>query len=246
MARQRTMVKPVRPEPEAWDRLREMFDSWAERGSGAGMKDSHMHLALAIVNELPAADNDVILDLSCGEGWFTRYLATEVAPKGQVIGVDISEKMVEAARANPDNPKNVKFEVATAEDLPLEGDLFDHIVSIESFYYYPDQVSAGHEMFRVMKPGGTFFVAMNFYLENPYTHHWRDLIEASMHCKGTDQYNTLYRACGFIDVGDQRVRGGADAKGEVDGKWIRTQDQLEGFLAEGALLISGRKPPEDI
>ncbi len=245
MARQRTPVKPYRPDPDAWDRLTGLFDEWAESRSGTGMEESHQHLGAAIATELPAASDEVLLDLSCGTGWFARHLATETASDGQVIGVDLSPKMIETARESPDNPDNVRFDVAQAEELPLDDDSVDHIVSLESFYYYPDQVSAAHEMFRVLKPGGTFFVAMNFFLEHAASHHWRDLLEVTMHCKGADQYNTLFRAAGFIDVGDQRVRYEGEVS-EPDGKWMRNEAEAQTFFEEGALLISGRKPPEDM
>lgn len=233
------------PDTQAWDRLLEMFNEWARLGIGSIMEKSHMYLGLAIANELPAGESDTILDLSCGDGWFARHLATEVSPGGQVIGVDLSPEMIESARNNPENPANVRFDIARAEDLPMDDHSIDHITSIESFYYYPDQVAAGHEIFRVLKPGGTFFVAMHFFLENRYTHHWRNHLEVLMHCKGADQYNTLFRACGFIDVGDQRIRAESELSEEVDGKWFESREQLVGFKEEGALLISGRRPPEE-
>lgn len=245
MVRQASSSTPPQPNPQAWDRLRETFDEWAQLGSAALMKEGHIHLGLAIANELPADESDTILDLSCGEGWFTRHLATSVVPGGHVIGVDLSPAMIDEARNNPENPANAKYEVSTAEDLPFEDQSINHIISVESFYYYPDQVAAGHEMFRVLKPGGTFFVAMHFYLENQYSHHWRNQLSVSMHCKGSDQYNTLFRACGFIDVGDQRIQDESDLPSEVDGKWFMSMDQLTNFRQEGALLISGRRPPEE-
>jgi ubiquinone/menaquinone biosynthesis C-methylase UbiE len=245
MVRQQSFTKTPRPEPESWERIREMFDGWVQQDSGTGMQEKHLHLGLAIIAEMPCRDNDTILDLSCGEGWFSRYLAVQVVPKGHVIGVDLSPLMIEHAQNEYENPKNVRFQVATAEQLPLEDASVDHVVNIEAFYYYPDQVAAGHEIFRVLKPGGTFFVAMNYYLENRYSHHWMDLIKVPMHCKGIEQYNTLFRACGFIDVGDQRIREYGDAEEKPDGKWIRNLEQLQGFRQEGALLISGRRPPTE-
>ena len=233
-------------EKDAWARISEEFDEWAEQGKGEGMAESHAFLGMAIAQELPAGGKDTVLDLSCGAGWFSRYLAKEVVPDGQVIGVDLSPKMLEAAKTASEGIVNLRFEVARAEELPFEDHSIDHIVNIESFYYYPDQVAAGHEMFRVLKPGGTFFVAMDFFLENRHTHRWTDLMEVPMQCMGTDQYNTLFRACGFIDVGDQRIRDSAELPEKADGKWFRTMEQLRGFREEGSLLISGRKPPEEL
>ncbi|MFC1627720.1 class I SAM-dependent methyltransferase [Gemmatimonadota bacterium] len=236
---------PTDPNPQAWERLQETFDGWAREGTAALMREGHSHLGLTIASELPAGSSDTILDLSCGEGWFTRHLATEVVPDGHVIGVDLSPGMIDEASAVSDNPGNVRFEVANAEELPFEDKSIDHIASIESFYYFPNQVSAGHEMFRVLKPGGTFFVAMHYFLENPWSHQWRTYLDVSMHCKGTEQYNTLFRACGFIDVGDQRIREEGDLPQKIDGKWFTTLEQLKNFREEGALLISGRRPPEE-
>jgi hypothetical protein len=66
-----------------------------------------------------------------------------------------------------------------------------------------------------------------------------------MHCKGSEQYNTLFRACGFIDVGDQRIREEGDLPEEIDGRWFTSLEQLKNFREEGALLISGQRPPEE-
>jgi len=231
--------------PDSWERLRETFDAIAVEGAADLMQENHMHLGLAIAAELPATENETVLDLSCGDGWFTRHLATEFIPNGQVIGVDLSPEMITRASGHEENPATIRFETANAEELPLEDASVDHIVSIESFYYYPNQVKVGHEMFRVLKPGGTFFVAMHFYLENEWAHGWSDLMQVPMHCKGADQYNTLFRACGFIDVGDQRIRDEAELPEEVDGKWFRSLEQLKNFRETGALLVSGRRPPEE-
>jgi ubiquinone/menaquinone biosynthesis C-methylase UbiE len=230
---------------ESWDRIKDVFDGWADEGAGDAMEEAHHHLGHAIAQELPAGEKDTVLDLSCGSGWFARHLASEFLPNGHLIGIDLSPKMIEAAKESNSDLSNVRFEVARAEKLPLDDASVDHVVSVESFYYYPNQVTAGHEMFRVLKPGGTFFVAMNYYLENRFAHRWADLIDAVMHCKGADQYNTLFRACGFIDVGDQRIRDESPEPEKADGKWFKTLDQLRGFREEGSMLISGRKPPEE-
>jgi len=247
MSEAETQASEAQPDSieESWDRIKDVFDVWADEGAGDAMEEAHHHLGLAIAQELPVGEKDTVLDLSCGTGWFAHHLASEILPSGHIVGIDLSPKMIEEARSTTSDLSNVKFEVARAEKLPLDDESVDHVVSVESFYYYPDQVAAGHEMFRVLKPGGTFFVAMNYYLENRYAHRWADSIDAVMHCKGTDQYNTLFRACGFIDVGDQRIRDEGPEPEKADGKWFKTLDQLKGFREEGSLLISGRKPPEE-
>ena len=49
---------------ETWERLRDTFDTIAREGSATLMRENYMHLGLAIANELPAMDKDMVLDLS--------------------------------------------------------------------------------------------------------------------------------------------------------------------------------------
>ena len=69
---------------------------------------------------------------------------------GQVVGVDISDEMVRQARAESRDFENVMFVVGSAAQIPWEENFFDKVLSVESFYFYPDQERALAELFRVM------------------------------------------------------------------------------------------------
>ena len=67
---------------------------------------------------------------------------------------------------------NVMFVVGSAEKIPWEENFFDKVLSVESFYYYPDQDRALHELFRVLAPRGRVFILINLYKDNPYSLRW--------------------------------------------------------------------------
>ena len=50
--------------------------------------------------------------------------------------------------------------------IPWEENFFDKVLSVESFYYYPDQDRALMELFRVMAPRGRLFILINLYKDN--------------------------------------------------------------------------------
>ncbi|MGJ3260595.1 MAG: methyltransferase domain-containing protein [Rhodospirillales bacterium] len=93
-----------------------------------------------------------ILDVGCGDG----VLAVNLANSGaHVTGVDVSERMIEAARARArGDGADISFRVANAGDLPFEDDTFDAVVAVTVLCFVEDPEAAIKEMRRVLKPGG--------------------------------------------------------------------------------------------
>jgi len=96
-----------------------------------------------------------VLDVGCGVGVTPCYIAKRFGCR--VVGVDISERMVERSkeRAKEENIANkVEFRVADAQDLPFEDAVFDAVIT-ESVASFPeDKQKAVKEYVRVTKPGG--------------------------------------------------------------------------------------------
>lgn len=94
-----------------------------------------------------------VLDIGSGPGFLAAQIADKVGPDGEVIGIDISEQMVERASERSEHDW-LTCHCANATDLPFEGDYFDLVVSTQVAEYVPDVAKFCSEISRVLKPGG--------------------------------------------------------------------------------------------
>ena len=90
-----------------------------------------------------------ILDVGCGSGEFTRYIAQE-HPDADFVGVDREQHLIEYARGQ--NSGNILYEVADALKLPFSDNSFDLVVSHTFFTSVAEPDAAMKEMRRVCKP----------------------------------------------------------------------------------------------
>lgn len=100
---------------------------------GAGWERAMEHDDLLAL--LPAAAGRRALDLGCGAGQLAHYLAASGA--ADVVGIDVSERMLALARADFNHP-NVRYERAAIEDLTFPPARFDLVVSSLAFHYVDD------------------------------------------------------------------------------------------------------------
>jgi demethylmenaquinone methyltransferase/2-methoxy-6-polyprenyl-1,4-benzoquinol methylase len=98
---------------------------------------------------------DRVLDVATGTGDLAVELAGRVAPTGEVIGADFSEKMLELAR---EKAPQLRFEVANAMDLPFGDNEFDAATVGFGARNFSDLERGLGEMTRVVKPGGRVVV----------------------------------------------------------------------------------------
>src|SRR5271154_4625225 len=124
------------PEPKPQQRLREEFDRWAADGKGESMEHDHWPIAKPALALMQIAPTDNVLDAGCGAGWLSRILAKKV-PQGRVVGMDISDEMIQHARAAGAGFVNLGFVVGGVGEIPWEPDFFTRAISVESSYYWP-------------------------------------------------------------------------------------------------------------
>ncbi len=98
-----------------------------------------------------------VLDVGCGTGTFAARLATR-NPAQSVVGVDVSDGMLDEARRKTAAFPNVRFEQARAADLPLADASVDVVVSASALHYVDQPGDALAEARRVLRPGGRLAV----------------------------------------------------------------------------------------
>lgn len=97
-----------------------------------------------------------VLDIGSGAGLDSLVTARLVGPTGSVVGVDMTEEMVDKARrgATKAGLANVEFLVAPAEKLPFEDEGFDLIITNGVINLAPEKEPLLKEAYRVLRPGG--------------------------------------------------------------------------------------------
>ena len=102
-----------------------------------------------------------VLDVGCGFGGTSRYLAKKLGPKSSVTGITLSPKQVERGTelAKEQGTPNAKFTVMNALGMEFPDNSFDIVWACESGEHMPDKELYIKEMMRVLKPGGKFVMA---------------------------------------------------------------------------------------
>lgn len=105
-----------------------------------------------------------VLDLACGDGFYTRRIAERLGPGAFITGVDLNlaylAKAGEAA-SRPSGPARIDFVAASFDRLPYLDGTFDFVWCAQSLYSLPDPVVAIGHMARVLRPGGLVAILEN-------------------------------------------------------------------------------------
>jgi arsenite methyltransferase len=165
---------------------------------------------------------EVVLDLGSGAGFDCFLAAGKVGPAGRVIGVDMTDAMLEKARANAAKAGlgNVEFRKGEIEALPVEGDSIDVVISNCVLNLVPDKDRAFREIHRVLKSGGRLAVSDMAWEIEPAASVRKDM-EALVGCIGgalvIDDYASRLKRSGFARVEIERHPEAARKMVEVSG-----------------------------
>jgi arsenite methyltransferase len=172
-----------------------------------------------------------VLNVGCGIGISSAYIARKHGC--HVVGVDISEKMIEWSRKRAYEERvadRVEFRVANVLELPFEADRFDAVIAESVIGFVDDKARAIRECRRVTRPGG--YVALNesFFTEAP-TPEVGEIVrrELGVDIPVVQTWQTLWQASGLQD---RVVRfHPIDARREIRGRlqWIGARWALKAF-----------------
>jgi len=228
------------------EKLQREFNRWVQEGEGEKMEHHHLNITEKTIRLMDLRPGERVLDLGCGSGWATRLLARLVSdgPEGfgQVVGLDVSDEMIRQARAASKDFENILYVWGSAQQIPWEENFFDKVLSVESFYYYPDQDRALAELFRVLAPRGRMFILINLYKDNPYSLQWVDRLKVPVHVRSAAEYVDLLKKHAFENVEARQIPDDTPTPDDYVTQSFHSLDDLRAFKKTGALLLMASKP----
>ncbi len=148
---------------------------------------------------------EIVLDLGSGAGFDCFLAVHKVGPTGKVIGVDMTPEMLKKARENAKKSgyTNVEFRRGEIENLPVEDNSVDVIISNCVINLATNKKKVFQEAFRVLKPGGRFAVS-DIVLLKELPEKIKNSVEAYVGCIagaiGKKAYVGAIKAAGFRKV----------------------------------------------
>ena len=134
------------------------------------MNIEHSHITRWGLSHISINKDDTIMDIGCGGGKTVNTLA-KIATEGKIYGIDYSE--VSVAVASNTNKKLINAGLveilhASVESLPFPDNMFNLVIAIESYYFWPDLVNTLKEIRRVLKQGGSLILINACYRDERF------------------------------------------------------------------------------
>lgn len=185
-------------------------------------------------------EGDTVLDLGSGAGFDLILAAKKVGPNGHVIGVDMTEAMIEKARANihAEGLTNVEIRYGLIEQLPVESSSVDWVISNCVINLSPEKSRVFSEIHRVLKPGGQMLVS--------------DIVARNLP-DWFRQNSNLYAACVGGAISEEDYLAGLHRAGLTEvgvlNRFVYETSQIKAFFASeeipGLQEIIAEHPAED-
>jgi SAM-dependent methyltransferase len=172
---------------------------------------------------------EVVLDLGSGAGIDLLIASRKVGPTGRVIGVDMTDEMIERARANAAAAglDNVEVRKGIIEELPVEDASVDWVISNCVINLSPEKEKVFAEIARVLKPGGRILISDIVVEDLP------DWVRQSAE---------LYGACVAGAIGEDEYLGGLRNAGLAD---VEVSERLVYDEAQLATLVEAELVPQE-
>jgi SAM-dependent methyltransferase len=146
-----------------------------------------------------------VLEVGCGSGALCRLVAPDLRPGGEMVGVDVAADMIATAERYAAMDPHLRFDVASAEQLPHDEGTFDAAFAARLLLHVADPLAVVLEMARVVRPGGRV-VLMDWDWEAlTVTHPDRELTRRLLHWRcdhhGGDNWSGRQLLGHLLDAG---------------------------------------------
>jgi arsenite methyltransferase len=148
---------------------------------------------------------DTVVDLGSGAGNDVFVARSIVGDEGNVIGIDFTQEMIDKAFANKIKSgfKNVEFKLGEIEDIPVESDTADVVISNCVLNLVPDKNKAFNEIHRILKSGAHFCVS-DIIIKGELPAALKKSAEMYAGCVAgalqQDEYLVIIKETGFVNV----------------------------------------------
>ena len=111
-----------------------------------------------LLNQLNTHSSDRVLDLSAGTGYLAQLLNEKNYAFEEFVLNDLSPEMIGIAQNKVGTESRFSFTGYSAHQLGFRSNSFDRVISLNAFHNYPNQAAVIREIYRVLKPGGVFYL----------------------------------------------------------------------------------------
>jgi SAM-dependent methyltransferase len=210
-------------------RLHHEFNLWAQYGIDEGMENPHRRITEQAIQRMNLNPDDRVLDLACGGGLASRFLAASLSVSGRVIGMDVSDGMARGARARGSQFNNLTYLCGSAQQIPCRENFFTKVLSVEAFYYFESQERALAELYRVMASGGRLFLLICLYTDHTDSLRTVNSVNVPVHVRSIAEYKAMLRSGGWVGIAAEEFVRKPEPGRKPD-------------VHDRALLLSAQKP----
>jgi len=183
-------------------------------------RNSHLQEATAknLLARSLIKENDMVLDVGCGDGKITAFIAQHKVPHGSITGVDLSKNMIDFAQHSypPKEYGNLHFSLADAANLTFPP-TFDFVVSFTALHWVKNQKATLTGINNALLPGGRIMLCLITSFPNyrpnsliktidtvagnkKWAHHFTQLQQPWHYPQHIANYNALLEECHFVHI----------------------------------------------
>lgn len=191
------MQNPQRKNNTGWGHVSNWYDEVVEDN------DSYQEQVIKpnLIRLVDVKKGDKILDLACGQGFFSRVLSGLGA---LVTGVDIGKELIELAKEK--SPKEIRFLNSSADDLKILKDKeFDKVICVLAMQNIENMQKTISETSRALKNSGSFYLILNHpFIRIPQKSSWGFDESVNVQYRRLDSYMSEFKSEIVMNPGESK------------------------------------------